>query len=365
MEYKYFFNNKESKAHKEAKEKLFDLIIQDKVKILDNYNREYYIYVGFEEEFLHMESFLINYHNEAIYSNYDLPCVKHLNFNKEEYVLLCDLKGHWGVFETLPCKKCIEINYIGDKNIIGYTPDIAYGYDGKHQIWLEINHKHKCTKQKIDYCRDNNIILLEINSKDVLDFNETKNNNLIFNNLSNDRYNITFDKKVYFAGKINQHDWRHSLFNTLRIEDEYYYEKDGFIYNGPYFISCDHGCNHGNNTHGRGVGLEDRVCRAGDLDSDNYEEHKKEVTKKCINWINKSDIIFVWVDKPDIYGTLVEIGIAKQMGKFIFIAFKEDEKFINDMWFASTLANYSVKVKDYNEAWNIFTEYYIDKILDY
>ena len=57
---------------------------------------------------------------------------------------------------------------------------------------------------------------------------------------------------VYLAEKIDQTYWRHSLVPDLRnhpINGGPVHTKQ-FIYKGPFFISCDHGCFHGSNKHG-------------------------------------------------------------------------------------------------------------------
>lgn len=107
--------------------------------------------------------------------------------------------------------------------------------------------------------------------------------------------------RVYLAGKIAQNDWRHTIFDLRGYE-----ENPGrdlprageFQCTGPFFLSCDHGCFHGNNTHGR--------------ISDNEEGSTPppQIVNKCLRWILQSDVVFVWLDRPDAYGTLTEIGFA-------------------------------------------------------
>lgn len=128
--------------------------------------------------------------------------------------------------------------------------------------------------------------------------------------------------RVYCAGKISKNDWRHTLFPGLRTGSYTTWESlleveadpprnDGFIYAGPYFISCDHGCYHGENSHGVGA-VED-----GCMDRGPYPDY---VVAKCTEWLWKSDVMFVWLDHCSAYGTLVEIGMASAMGKPIFLA---------------------------------------------
>lgn len=182
-------DSNEGRNHKEAKDKLFDLIIERKISIIDDYNNTYEIYTGKENEFLHIESFIINYTNEAMFSNEDLPCIKYLNFNKEKHNLLCDLKGSCGAFYELPCKRCVSLNLEFYKySVIGYRPDIAYGFNGKHKIWLEIKDKNECSFKKMKFCIDNDIVLLEIEAKDILNYHPKYTKNIVFKNMNHYYY---------------------------------------------------------------------------------------------------------------------------------------------------------------------------------
>ena len=195
MNYNIFYSNTESNTHYKAKMQLFDYILQGKIKIKDNHNNTYNIFQGeYDTEFLHIESFIVKpiqcktYINSVMFSNPDLPCVKYFNFNKKEHRLLCDQKSYYGAIENIPCRKCIEINLGNNKDyknhFIGFTPDIAFGYNGEHKVWLEINYTHPCSDGKINYCKNNNITLLEI---DVNDISKINNKELIFYN-----YNLSY-----------------------------------------------------------------------------------------------------------------------------------------------------------------------------
>lgn len=163
---------------------------------------------------------------------------------------------------------------------------------------------------------------------------------------------------IYLAGKIEKNDWRHEIFRNLRNSQYYrgngnFKDKmtvDGFLYNGPYFLSCDHGCYHGPNNHGRGV----VTAGCGEVG-----DRSRDVLNKCLQWIETSDIVFVWLDSTDAYGTISEIGYAKALKKPIFIAM--DEKFMNrpfskDTWFIQTMSNWFTFAKNAYEAWGKFLE---------
>ena len=146
--------------------------------------------------------------------------------------------------------------------------------------------------------------------------------------------NICFDcwcsfKRVYMAGKISANDWRHDITNYKngkfeygRLRDVEYWEiiergkkpshelilDNDLIYAGPFFMSCDHGCSHGDATHGA-----DNKCDGTIID-------KSIVFEKCLEQIDNSDYVFCWLDSLDAYGTLFELGVAREKGKKIFLA---------------------------------------------
>jgi hypothetical protein len=203
MDTNIFYENTESYNHQRAKETLFDLLIKGNVVIIDDKHNIYEdVYKGLHtNEFLHIESFLLkspsasNYCPNPMFSSKELPCITCLNFNSQDHKLLCDQKSYCGAFEKLPCRKCIELNYepittdLSSYKIIGFTPDIAYGYDNKFKIWFEVNYQNPCSIAKRQYCYNNNIILLEINASKIKENSKI----LPFTNLSSE--NIMLDKR--------------------------------------------------------------------------------------------------------------------------------------------------------------------------
>lgn len=175
---------------------------------------------------------------------------------------------------------------------------------------------------------------------------------------------------VYLAGKISKHDWRHGVVKGLRNVDTLSEDKkimygdsncwpiikngiQKFVhYAGPIPTSCDHGCYHGENSHG--VGADDGWdCNQG-YDA-GIEEVRADVFFKCENAILISDVFIAWIDTNDCYGTLVEIGMAKAMGKYIVIG---GNKKFDDMWFAYKAANVVLIDPSY-EPWNV-----VEKAID-
>ena len=146
--------------------------------------------------------------------------------------------------------------------------------------------------------------------------------------------------KIYLAGKITKNGWRQTvcdirnevtLFDIeegatdLKTKEIPY--NDHTVITGPFFISCDHGCFHGENTHGvQGNGCYELTFT------------ETEVMQTCLHQIDKSDIVFAYIDSNDCFGTLCEIGHAHAQGKQIIILFDTEQR-RREMWFAAQMAN--------------------------
>ena len=121
---------------------------------------------------------------------------------------------------------------------------------------------------------------------------------------------------VYFAGKIGKNDWRHAIVPGLReaLYEEGPFDAGAYIYNGPYFVSCDHGCNHGPTTHG----VLPAPNRSGDpcfQPGEYAQPDRLEVARRALEGVRKSQLVFAYIDALDCIGTIIEIGIAIQMRK--------------------------------------------------
>lgn len=148
----------------------------------------------------------------------------------------------------------------------------------------------------------------------------------------------------YFCGKINHTDWRHTLLN-LRSEE---YPLDdyragyspvvhhglgaGLHYGGPFFVACDHGCYHGDNSHG--VGRHKQTCEGGQSVPSNLEV----VANSQIS-IATADIVFAWLDDLTAYGSFAELGFASALRKQIWIAWPKP---LPDLWFIQQMATATV-----------------------
>lgn len=156
--------------------------------------------------------------------------------------------------------------------------------------------------------------------------------------------------RVYLGGKIGHTDWRHDLFDvrgvnpdrfdktagvSLRVREEDMPRRDRWIYNGPFFMSCDHGCGHGRSTHGLASNT-----RVGCIATGDGPVRPSEVVAACKYWIGTSDAMFVWLDSDSAYGTVAEVGFAVAAGVpvFLFEPPTVSVRQSRDMWFVREMA---------------------------
>ncbi len=165
--------------------------------------------------------------------------------------------------------------------------------------------------------------------------------------------------RVYAAGKITKNGWRHGLFPV--IDDADYENPDatpwpsdapigsslpGAVYVGPHFMSDDHGCYHGENSHG---------VAAGDMACSVYPGlSRPEVAARCLGAIRSATHVFAWVDDPTCHGTLVEIGYARALGKQVHLYTHGGRKELDDLWFAGQIATAHGSATTAKEAWADF-----------
>ncbi len=121
---------------------------------------------------------------------------------------------------------------------------------------------------------------------------------------------------VYFAGKIAKNDWRHRIVSGLRnaLYEEGPFDAGGYIYCGPFFVSCDHGCNHGPNTHGV-LPMWDLSADPCYLPNEYVQPDRREVARRALEGVRMSQLVFAYIDAYDCIGTIMEIGVAVQMRK--------------------------------------------------
>lgn len=175
-------------------------------------------------------------------------------------------------------------------------------------------------------------------------------------------------KRIYLAGKIAKNDWRHVIFPGLReiareqgqeVAESYNEHRDvtewdehdilsydgRWTYTGPYFSGCDHGCTHDQKFPGHAVTGGCVYAATRSKDWGHQTGYRPWVYGQCVRAISRCDIFFAWLDDDTTaYGTLVEIGIARGMGKRVVIATPPRVDWtstggIDDMWFALETAS--------------------------
>lgn len=134
--------------------------------------------------------------------------------------------------------------------------------------------------------------------------------------------------KVYLAGKIDKNDWRHTILPGLKWHNpsEGHLKSESFVYTGPFFQSCDHGCFHGNATHGAMTHFEKQRAVA---------QHR--TFRKCLSGIKDADLVIIYINSPDAYGTLVETGWVQLLNKPHVVIFSPEltTKISNEFWFTT------------------------------
>lgn len=147
--------------------------------------------------------------------------------------------------------------------------------------------------------------------------------------------------RLYLAGKIGKGDWRHGIVRGLRgafcdgdevpkgiLKNAIFGEHD---YCGPFFVSCDHGCGHGSNSHG--VGLNGAPCIGPSYS-------RLEISDACMYGVQHSEAVFAWIESTDCHGTLFELGVAHGIGLPIGIGFSPEVKRTRDLWLMSEQADF-------------------------
>lgn len=151
--------------------------------------------------------------------------------------------------------------------------------------------------------------------------------------------------KVYFAGSVDS--FRKKLFHEGIMHSPMRTFKNGCFYMGPSFSWRDLGYKFSEDY--RNV-------------DDHFDEDATRTYRTCVHQIEKSDILFVWIDKIDPHGTLFEIGYAKALKKKIFVAF-ESLNLREEMWFIRESADGWCSDYSLEDAWNYFANSVAPRII--
>ncbi len=141
--------------------------------------------------------------------------------------------------------------------------------------------------------------------------------------------------RIYLAGKIDKSDWRHQVVPELRRHEAYLAPigTNEFIYVGPFFKSCDHGCFHADGSHGF-LGQNQKLRRLAQL----------QVRNACFEAVRNCDIFFLYINHREAFGSLVEIGWAQAFNKKVVVIYAPGiaSPYSNDYWFSSITADRTV-----------------------
>lgn len=164
---------------------------------------------------------------------------------------------------------------------------------------------------------------------------------------------------AYLAGKISENNWRgliagfgNYFYHSLdQVDPDDDLEVNEYLtITGPFFISCDHGCYHGPESHGvlgkkyetsHGLLSEDKTGCMGSYFSE------KEVVNICKSQIDRAEILFAFIEDESCHGTLAEIGYAHAKGKNVLIRFANSE-LEEKMWFIKKLEQ---RIGDISKDW--------------
>ena len=150
---------------------------------------------------------------------------------------------------------------------------------------------------------------------------------------------------VYLAGKISANGWREKIVIDIAdvandiTEKEYATTRyEHLVCSGPFFIACDHGCYHGDASHGVGAYEAGDEDEKGAFRCDGRGLPQSIVTSICKKQIMRSNFVFAYIDDPSCFGTLCEIGYAVGRNIPVAVLFANNQ-LKKDMWFVSEMAN--------------------------
>jgi very-short-patch-repair endonuclease len=153
--------------------------------------------------------------------------------------------------------------------------------------------------------------------------------------------------KIYAAGRISSNDWRNRIGLSKLLKDVLHGDDldetmtygfpqlEGiangvpYIYTGPFFIGCNHGCAHGASMHGLGLGSESGCIRLHH-DYSGYEG-RRQIAHACFKAIDESDVVFAWLER-EAYGTIAELAYAYAKGKKVWVVGRGTD-LNGELWF--------------------------------
>jgi len=157
--------------------------------------------------------------------------------------------------------------------------------------------------------------------------------------------------RIYLAGKIAQEGWRSDIARPSlgydaeqALDPSYVVDCPQFLYGGPFYIGCKHACTMCPTRHGV----------MGCCGTDEDAEGRKKVYNANRERIRRSDFVFAYINEPDCFGTIGEVGIAAQCGIPIAVAFGPavTGQLYLEMWTLRAAAFTSYRDLEAWEAWH-------------
>ena len=151
-------------------------------------------------------------------------------------------------------------------------------------------------------------------------------------------------KLVYFAGKVAQGNWRDKLLGDRCMTRGQFQFLPGNAYNGPFGLSCDHGCAHKPGTHAATKPTADGYSCEGFTDENGLDAGylpRKVAVDRCLRQIKASDVVVAYVE-AEAHATLAELGYASAAGKRILLwvdheLAKDAKTHVDEFWFVKRL----------------------------
>src|SRR5262249_10164941 len=78
-----------------------------------------------------------------------------------------------------------------------------------------------------------------------------------------------------------------------------------------------------------------------------------EVERRIIQ-VRHSNVLFAWIDREDLVGPIAEVAIAREHGRTVFIAYKNEDGLAGHFYFLKSLANRVIVAPDARAAWQEF-----------